>query len=166
MENKTILAIDPGDVESAYVFWDGKVIIDKGKIKNEDLLHLINKCRVEKVEVVIEMIASYGMPVGANIFETCVWIGRFIQECTINELKYDRAFRIQIKNHICHSSKANDSNVIQALVDRFGNTNIFGKYGKGTKKNPGFFYEFSKDIWQAFAVAVYSYDNLNKQYEN
>ena len=64
--------------------------------------------------------------------------------------------RIQVKQHICHDSRAKDSNIIQALVDRFA----YGERnrGKGTKKEPGFFYGFKADVWQAFALAVTWYD--------
>lgn len=158
-----ILAIDPGNIESAFIIWNGNKITSKGKVLNEDLLNVIqyeSDVRIDKVT--IEMVASYGMPVGATVFDTCVWIGRFIQKCEELGLKWDLAYRIQIKNHICHSSKAKDSNIIQALVDRFADIERHGKYGKGTKKNNGFFFEFNADIWQAFAVAVYSFDNLNE----
>lgn len=154
-----ILAIDPGNVESAYVIWDGENIIDKGKVENNKLLDFFKHER-DIDRVFIEMLASYGMSVGETVFETCVWVGRFIQVFADKNILCAKVYRIKIKNHICHSSKAKDSNIIQALVDRFGNPNEYGKYGKGTKNNQGFFYGFSKDIWQAFAVAVYSYDNL------
>lgn len=155
------LGIDPGDVETAFVLWNGKDILDKGKLKNENFLIKLSEILCNySVIVSIEMIASYGMPVGETVFETCVWIGRYIQKCEDFDQKSNKVYRLKIKNHLCHSSKANDSNVIQALIDRFGDTHKHGKYSKGTKKNPGFFYEFSKDIWQAFAVAVYSYDNF------
>ena len=157
-----ILAIDPGNIESAFVMWTGDSILGKNKVKNEELLKELQSKTflLECDTVTIEMVASYGMSVGKTVFDTCVWIGRFIQACEENNIKWNLAYRIDIKNHICHSSKANDSNVIQALIDRFGDTHNHGKYSKGTKKNPGFFYEFSKDVWQAFAVAVYSYDNF------
>jgi hypothetical protein len=156
-----VFAIDPGNVESAYVFWNGVSILKKGKVKNKELLNVIEKTTFGGDDkITIEMVASYGMPVGKTVFDTCVWIGRFAQICEEIGIKWDLAYRIDIKNHLCHSSKAKDSNVIQALVDRFGNVDKFGKYSKGTKNNKGFFYEFSQDIWQAFAVAVYSFDNL------
>lgn len=159
-----LLAIDPGNVESAYVIWDGKNIMDKGKVRNELLLSYF-KHEIVVDKVAIEMVSSYGMPVGETVFETCVWIGRFIQLFESDNIEWTKIYRIKVKNHICHSSKAKDSNIIQALVDRFGNPNEYGKYGKGTKKNQGFFYGFYKDVWQAFSVAVYYYDIfINKNY--
>ena len=57
--------------------------------------------------------------------------------------------RKEEKLAICHSMKANDATIRQALVDRFapGTPN----HGKGNKKKPGFFYGFSADMWSAFA---------------
>lgn len=155
-----ILSIDPGNIDSAYIFWDGKSILQFGKVTNEELLDIIKYETFVYDEVVVEMIASYGMPVGKEVFDTCVWIGRFVQECENRNKYHTRAFRNAIKNHLCHSSKAKDSNVICSLVDRFSDVNKHGKYGKGTLKDKGFFFGFSADIWQAFAVAVYYYDKF------
>ena len=118
--------------------------------------------RLEETEyishVAIEMIASYGMAVGKSVFETCVWIGRFIQALENNyyndSLKF--IYRKDEKMNLCHSMKAKDSNIVQALIDRFA-PNTPNK-GKGTKKEPGWFYGFKKDIWQAYAVGVTYYD--------
>lgn len=157
----TILAIDPGNIDSAFTIWNGENIMEFGKVKNEELLCLIKNKSYPFDEVAIEMIASYGMPVGREVFDTCVWIGRFIQESKNINIMITQIYRKDIKVHICNSTKAKDSNVIQSLVDRFANTNKYGKYGKGTVKNKGFFFGFSEDIWQAFAVAVYHFDNYN-----
>ena len=78
--------------------------------------------------LVIEMIASYGMPVGKEIFETCVWIGRFKELAIIKNKKVDYIYRKEEKINLCQSMKAKDSNIRQALIDRFGVV--------GTKKNP------------------------------
>ena len=158
-----ILAIDPGDMESGVVILEEQTLkpIFAEKMDNEELLKYI----YEKLEpfnlychVAIEMIASYGMPVGVEVFETCVWIGRF-KEAILNvypgiEIKY--IYRKDEKMNLCQSMKANDATIKQALVDRFapGQKN----YGKGTKKNPGFFYGFKVDIWAAMAVGVTYYD--------
>lgn len=163
-----ILAIDPGNIESGYVLTNNDLsLVDKGKIKNKNLLNKIimdefwyESLEDEKDHIAIEMIASYGMPVGVEVFETCVWIGRFIQAipCGI-EPKF--IYRKDEKINLCQSMKANDTTIKQALVDRFapGQKN----YGKGTKKEPGWFYGFAKDIWSAYAVAVTYHDMYMKE---
>lgn len=156
----SIIAIDPGNIESGYCKygydsnskWE---ILEIGKYKNEDILPELKSFNGKMLA--IEMVASYGMPVGKDVFETCVWIGRFMERWNGN---HNLIYRRDIKLHLCNSMKAKDSNIIQSLVDRFGDVNKHGKYAKGTKKNPGFFYGFSEDMWSAFAVAVYQYDLL------
>lgn len=139
-----IMAIDPGNIESAYCLIDEKTYkpIEFGKIDNTLLLIKLGELNYDKL--IIEMIASYGMPVGASVFETCVWIGRFIQRKKCPDFEY--IYRKEEKMNLCYSMKAKDSNIRQALIDRFGEV--------GTKKAPGFFYGFKKDIWAAFAVGV------------
>src|SRR3972149_1434047 len=76
-EREMILGIDPGNEKSAYVLWDGERVHDKNTVKNESILDLAGIAKSENCAVGIEMISSYGMPVGKEVFETCVWIGRF-----------------------------------------------------------------------------------------
>ena len=125
-----IFAIDPGNIESAYCVIDEETYKPEefGKIKNEILLNLIYSKLSNSVNyytMVIEMIASYGMPVGKEVFDTCVWIGRYI-EAYDKDYKY--VYRKDEKMNICRSMKAKDSNIRQALIDRFGPV--------GTKRNP------------------------------
>jgi hypothetical protein len=144
----TILAIDPGSTESAFVYMRGGMLGEFAKLPNAELLEKLDRASWVGDRVVIEMIASYGMPVGAEIFETCVWIGRFVQAC--GKTPVHRLTRNVIKNHLCHSSKANDSNIRQALIDRFG-----GKEAAiGKKAKPGPLFGVSGDVWAALAVAV------------
>lgn len=160
-----IFAIDPGTTHSGYVLveHDGREVIrvlDKGKLPNEELLRRLPP--PAGTALVVEMVASYGMPVGREIFETCVWIGRFLQRGAVVPYQQPRrlVYRMEEKETLCHSSRARDSNIVQALVDRYacGQPNR----GKGTKAAPGFFYGFSKDAWQAMAVAVTWLDRERK----
>lgn len=143
----TVLGIDPGPVESAWVLWDGAKIRAFGKHPNEDLMIYTN-AGADSEHVVIEMIASYGMAVGKEVFHTCIWIGRFIE--LYGDHGTSLMVRGDVKMHLCHSMKAKDSNIRQALIDRFG--------APGTKKNPGLTYGLSGDTWAAFALAVTWWD--------
>lgn len=154
-----VFAIDPGPIKSAYVEWDGKKISMFDIQPNEWVLKQLRD--LPPLYIVIEMIAGYGMPVGKDVFETAFWVGRFY-EASCGSLKRERIERRDIKLYFCGSARAKDSNIITALVDRFDPLRKFGKYGKGTKKNPGPFYGFSKDVWQAFALACYWCDKLSK----
>lgn len=157
MKDNYLLAIDPGNEESAYCLIEKETYkpIEFGKIDNNELrVKLKSNLRHYSPETfVIEMIASYGMPVGKEVFETCVWIGRFIEifECPNTYFIY----RKEEKMNICGSMKAKDSNIRQALIDRFGEV--------GTKKNQGWFYGFKKDIWAAYAVGVTWLDKQKEQ---
>ena len=150
-----ILSIDPGPTESAYVILDPANMnpIVFAKIPNEQLLDSLREAFYVD-SVVIEMVASYGMAVGAEVFETCVWIGRFHE--ALRDQQVQLVKRLPVKLHHCHDSKANDANIKTALVDRFAPG--VRNHGKGTKAEPGWFYGFRADVWAAFALAVYAAD--------
>jgi len=150
-----IISIDPGNIDSAYTVIDETTLkpINKGKIDNYEMAELVremnNSSSVENYKLAIEMVASYGMPVGAEVFETCVWVGRFM-ECANCFGEREKIYRKDEKINLCGTMKAKDSNIIQALKDRFGD--------KGTVKNKGWFFGFKADIWQAYAVGITYYD--------
>jgi hypothetical protein len=150
-----LLAIDPGCTESAYaLLGDDLKPIEFGKVDNYLMLEVIDRIGEYTNDLAIEMVASYGMAVGEEVFETCLWIGRFWERAEGKE-NYEygsirKIYRKDVKMNLCHSMKANDSNIRQALIDRFGIV--------GTKKNKGWFYGVSKDVWSAIAVGVTYHD--------
>jgi hypothetical protein len=147
-----LLAIDPGNIETAYtLIGEGYKPLVFAKVPNEEALKFI-KLRPLDDSVVIEMIASYGMAVGREVFETCVWIGRFQEAALSYGLPVSFIYRSDVKMNLCHSAKAKDANVRQALIDRFASHDM--KNGKGTIKNKDWFYGFYKDIWAAYAVGI------------
>lgn len=153
---RLVFAIDPGNVESAFVSFDPvkRVVYEKDTVPNADLLDRIpHYVSVNGGALcAIEMIASYGMAVGAEVFDTCVWIGRFIERWNRSSpYEAERVFRRDVKLHLCGTSKAKDANVRQALIDMFGP----GKdRAIGKAKSPGPLYGVSGDVWAALAVAV------------
>lgn len=72
-----LFAIDPGNAQSAFVVVDENyTIYYKEKNENQAVLEWMQGFHPDKV--VIEKIASYGMAVGREVFDTCIWIGRFM----------------------------------------------------------------------------------------
>ena len=150
MSIRTILAIDPGNARSAWVLRKGESILNKGIDENKSLAVLLadDQTFSEADHLAVEMIASYGMAVGAEVFETCVWIGRFIQAWGRD---YSLVYRKDVKLHLCGTTKAKDANIRQRLIDLHGP----GKEAAiGTKRSPGPLYGVRADEWAALAVAI------------
>jgi len=164
----TLLAIDPGDKDSAYALIDVETRrpIEFGKVDNDSLLFRVIAWSTPGAPnsvplMAIEMISSYGMPVGKEVFETCVWIGRFQQVALtfssgLTAFSPVLVYRRDVKLHHCRTTKATDANISRALKDRFAPG--VSNHGKGTKAQPGWFYGFSADVWQAYALAVQQAD--------
>jgi len=139
-----ILAIDPGTKESGWVLLaDGKVL-DSGVHDNHDVLRWVQAGQGADL-LAIEMIASMGMSVGQTTFETVRWIGRF-QQAWRDPEAVRLIYRHQVKQHLCGTQRAQDTNIRQALLDLIG--------PQGVKKAPGPTYGVKSHAWSALGVAV------------
>lgn len=156
-----IIAIDPGNERSAMMLYgsNDKAITLAGIYENEDVRRRLRDDRDREYGthaqvLVVEMIASYGMPVGKEVFDTCLWIGRFCEAWEDATHRVELIYRKDVKMHLCVSMQAKDSNIRQALIDKFPATGG-GKCPQiGTKKEPGPLYGISGDEWSALAVAI------------
>lgn len=151
------MAIDPGNVYSGVIVFntDTESIIKYGKFEN-NIVNKIIELNHSKIDCfVFEMIASYGMA-GRTVFDTCIWIGRFIQNVlTLNpSKKWFREVRSRIASHILGKKKkgevitgpkSKDSRIRAKMIEYFGE--------ERTKC-------ISKDAWQALALAKYFTDKL------
>lgn len=144
-----VLAIDPGNEESAWCVVDGGVPVAFGKEPNQQLLEQLRAGQWNECLLAIEMIASYGMAVGREVFETCLWIGRFTE--AFRGAECELIYRRDVKLFHCESSRATDANIRAAIIDRFGPCKL---KAIGSKKTPGPLYGMKGDEWSALAVAL------------
>lgn len=158
-----ILAIDPGNVESAFTVYAAAIrkVVRFAKVSNQKLLdNLHYLCTTYSIDAIyIEGVQSYGMPVGKDVFETAYMVGRIYERIQLLELE------APVVGHIIHRSDVKmfwckktahvkDSNIIVAVVDFFDPQRTYGRFGKGTKKEPGPLFDMSKDCWSSTAIAI------------
>lgn len=146
-----ILALDPGTTQTGYVVYDGRKVLECGVMQNAEMLQRIQMATSPRMA--IEMIASYGMAVGKEVFETCVWIGRFKQAFHTPDA-VELVYRKDVKLHLCGTPRAKDPNVRQALIDLFPATGGGATPQVGTKSQPGPLFGVSSHAWPALGVAV------------
>ena len=127
------------------MIWDGSTVRFKEDMPNAKLLRVIPELEVDILGC--EIIQAMGMAVGREVFETCFLIGRIRERCRV---RFWPAKRTDIKRHHCHSLRAKDKDISQALRNRIGE--------KGTARNPGPTFGVSGHCWSALAVATYVWD--------
>jgi hypothetical protein len=147
-----LIAIDPGPTESAWVLWDGARLESFAKKPNQAVIDRVRQSSGDTFACVIEQVASYGMPVGAEVFDTVYWSGRFAE--AYGAERVHRVPRLAVKLHLCHDSRAKDGNIRQALIDRFGGK----EKALGKKSSPGPLYGVSGDVWAALALCITWWD--------
>lgn len=150
------MGIDPGTTQTAYAVTDGRRLVKGGILPNGEFLALCRQpvlnglLEASTAIVGLEMVASYGMAVGATVFETVLWAGRFHEALEAAGLPPRLVYRKEVKMNLCQSMRAKDGNIRVALMDRLG--------PPGTKKAPGPTYGARKDVWAALGVAVTLWD--------
>lgn len=158
-----ILAIDPGNTMSAWCELDDGIPVGTAKVANAELLMRLRspEWNSDAQLLAIEMIASYGMAVGKEVFDTCLWIGRFLEAWEVRGGKVRLIYRREVKLHLCHSARATDANVRAAMLDHFGPGR---EIAVGTKKAPGPCYGIKGDEWSALAVALTAAASMDAQH--
>jgi hypothetical protein len=158
-----VIGVDPGNIQSAFAIWDGEKVMRVGKLPNKQVLELLQDlsrawtCMTPTHCLAIEMVQSYGMPVGKDLFNTVFWAGRFFQGwlSVCGASTPWMLYRSDIKKHLQVGPRGNDKNVRRALIARIGEP--------GTKKDQGPTYGVIADMWSALAVAYVRWMQLERR---
>jgi hypothetical protein len=153
-----IFAIDPGSTQSGVVAWNNQTgqFYLKEKLDNAIVRQVLPVWAADNtgIHFVIEQITLYQRSDSA-IHDTIVWYGRFFEVLKSRGVTPVFITRADVKKELLPGNRTTDrkdSTVCAYLKDRFAPG--VSNNGKGTKKEPGYFYGFKADIWQAFALAV------------
>jgi len=176
-----VFAIDPGYTSSAYVLLEcddvavtgpprAPKVLEHDYVDTETMIaRILAFARDQRIQFAIEQIESMGMAVGREVLETVRISGRFEQAWVGAAAQHwvggcNRPARLitrrVVKLMLCGSSQARDTNVRQALIDRYGATRAAAV---GTKKTPGPLYGISDHKWAALAVGVTFLQQLAKE---
>ncbi len=171
-----LLAIDPGTTNSAYsVLTDRYEIVSSADTENDAVLKLVIDGEYD--DLVIEGMqprllnmqstatkSARPQMIGSETYETCIWIGRFIQAAKHRGKPVHMVYRSEERSAIIPSKKNRlpplpastgksiDSQIRAGLIARFAKHDK--RNGKGTAKNRDTFYGFQGDMWASFAVGV------------
>lgn len=179
MHRTKILAVDPGTDMSAYcVMQPDYSVISAAKVPNEELHSLIARGGMD--ELVIECMEprflggekTQGQMIGSETYETCIWIGRFMELAMRMDMPVHRVYRSEERSRLIPTKKNKlpalpentgqtaDAKIRASLIQRFAKHDK--KNGKGNAKNKDVFYGFKGDMWSAFAVGAVHLDRARE----
>jgi len=169
-ETDYVFAIDPGTINSGIIVLrtrDKAVITSNSQANNHSILlqDLPLACSL-RIAVVIEMMDNYGMTVGETTFKTLVWIGRFYEAAARINKDFHPVLitRRNVKLHLCNDSRAKDTNVRQACLNRYAQTGGGKTPEIGTKAQPGPLYGVKGHAMQALGLGLTFIETDNKRY--
>ena len=141
-----LIAVDPGPADCGVAIFRDGIYSSSSICTSDSMVAAWSYPTDVQCTYVIEMIGHYGkgMPVGAEVFHTCVWIGRFLQAWGPNRCHL--VLRASIKARLCGTVAARDANVRQVIIDRLG--------GPAARKKGGILHGVKADAWQAIAVGL------------
>lgn len=143
---KSILAIDPGSVKSAWVnLQDGNKILDCGIVDNSELIYWLPEYESAEFLAIEKPVCMKWS--GSDVTETILWTGRFMQAWPKLYTIYTRA---KIGWHILGDKSWSDKKIRSAIIRRM--------YPEYSLKDKGPLEGVKADIWQALAVALTAYD--------
>lgn len=148
-----VIGIDPGPTESGIVIWQADAVALAEVWPNRKLRDWL-RFTSPAYPLKIEALACYGMSVGAEVFETAYFIGRLLELWETRDFPPKPAQLIprrEVKLFWCGDLRAKDSNIRQAIIDRFGGK----ERAIGRKAYPGPLYSVAGHCWSALAIALY-----------
>lgn len=152
-----ILAIDPGTWQSGWVLYNPgnkRHPVEAHAVEqNLDVIRMIRSTPLPGLTaIVIEDFACYGMAIGTSSIKTIKWIGHF-ERTVIDHRRMEPVTitRKDVKHHLCGTFKARDTNVWQAVMDRFGSDKSIAI---GKKASPGPLYGITSHQRAALALAI------------
>lgn len=172
-----LLAIDPGTMQSAYAgIRNDYSIIAAAKVPNNKVLELImlggyDELVIECMEPRTLNIGKEKAPpqrIGDETYETCIWIGRFMEAAYRHGMDVHRVYRSEERRMLVPSKKNKlpplpepapksvDAQIRASLIRRFARHDKVN--GKGKKNSRDVFYGFKADMWNAYAVGVVHLD--------
>lgn len=175
-QNRNILAIDPGTTQSAYAgMREDYSLIAAADVDNDVVLNLISLGGYDVL--VIECMEARTFfnskndgkkrppqKIGNETYETCYWIGRFMEAALRAGMDVQRVTRGEEKSRIIPTKKnklpplpepvpkGTDPQIRAGLIQRFAKFDK--RNGRGKAKEKDVFYGFAGDMWSAFAVGV------------
>ena len=152
MNDRVFIGIDTGPQKSAKVAIKGDKVLYGYEVENHPLMNDLMSDYSESV-LAIEKFQGRGTICTQDCYDSDWWCGVFVASWR-GDSSPVLIYRSEVKSYLCGTTAANDSNVRQAIIDRYPRTGGGKTPQVGTKEQPGPLYGISNHMWAALGVAL------------